>query len=228
MRADTLMNSLAHDAVSDLITVVPVAVAGLTTLILWGHGNDTGLCGKNAQAIVATIKAWRTLNPNLKTVEIITCNSRHFSDHPGGVQPEKFWKSQISHLFSRINNSMAKQVKRGLKYSSSDALKSIKVKSMPESTNGNFGKYSILYWQQTTSTWCYVIGDTEPGMFDLGFHVSHKKKIPADPINPHGGVRAGDFVVRLAAAKIDFATADFSNVTAGILTDLRGILVDVS
>ncbi|UAJ09995.1 hypothetical protein [Polymorphobacter megasporae] len=228
IRADTLMNSLAHDAVSDIITVVPAVVAGLSTLVLWGHGNDTALCGRNAQAMIALIKAWRDINPGLRNVEIITCNSRHFVDHPGGVAPATFWRSQLAHPFSRINNSMAKQIKRGLKYSSSTALKAIKLKSMPESTSGSFGTYSILYWQQISSTWCYCIGDTEPGMFKLGAYVAYQKKIPIDLVNPHGAVRAGDFVAKLAAAKIDYPAVNFGNVSAGILTTLRGILVDIN
>jgi len=50
---------------------------GIHTLIFWGHGSILTLCGKNADAIVEIIKSWKALNPDLKTVEVITCNSRH-------------------------------------------------------------------------------------------------------------------------------------------------------
>src|SRR5262245_17113559 len=79
-RALAMKNTLNNEARVGTIDARPVDVTGLKTLIIWGHGSHTGLCNKTGKEIVAIIAAWKAKNPDLKTVEIITCNSMHFDD----------------------------------------------------------------------------------------------------------------------------------------------------
>lgn len=239
-RAQVLMNSLAADAVADPVDVAPKRVDGLTTLVLWGHGSHTGLCGlNNGKEVVQRINQWKDLNSGLKTVEIITCNSRHFDDswltarndkdEVVQLKPKVYLKSRLTHLGAgdRINNSMAKQVKRGLKYSIYPSIRKIKVMSMPEALGGAFNQYSILYWEGVTNSWCYVIGPTEKDMREIGNNISMTKRNPPQQGFIWGKARTGDYPSRFAAAQIDFPTTDYSDVTAGGIADLRGILVEV-
>lgn len=246
-KATALMNSLANTATIDPVDAVPRKIVGLTTLIFWGHGSATGLCDKSSAEILKIIYRWRDLNSGLNTIEIITCNSRHFddvwlpkTDKTGAIKrdssgkaipdaPKTYLASQIAHMGSgkKINNSMAKQIKRGLKYSIYPSMRRLTLKSMPESVNGSFKQYSILYFETVTFTWCYVTGATEQEMFAMGNNISKLKKVPADPHVLWGGARPGDFPTRLASAKIDFPDADFTDVKAGMINELRDILVDI-
>lgn len=246
-KATALMNSLANTATIDPVDANPAAIAGLKTLIFWGHGSATGLCDKTGREILRIINDWKSLNSDLSTVEIITCNSRHFDDvwlpkhNESGIvrdskgkavpdKPKVHLKSRLAHVGrgKKINNSMAKQVKRGLKYSIHSSIRNTRLKSMPESVNGSFNQYSILYFETTTFTWCYVTGPTEAEMFEMGNNISKTKKTPPDPYVKWGKAREGDFPTKLAAAKLDFPEADFTDVQAGSIGDLRDILVEIA
>lgn len=246
-KATALMNALNNTARIDPVDTNPIKIAGLTTLIFWGHGSATGLCRKSGDEIIRIIKEWKAVNKDLETVEIITCNSRHFDDNwlgktgkdgkalrdSKGKQiddaPAVYLKSRIAHAISgaKINNSMAKQVKRGLKYSVWPSIRKIKLKSMPESVNGSFNQYSILYFDPATSTWCYVTGPSEREMFIMGNNIKQKKKAPPEEGVVWGGPRPGSFPVKLAGARVDFPNADFTDVQAGLIGDLRNVLVDI-
>ena len=208
-RSQALATSLVNDAIADDIDKTPQKVTGLKTLIFWGHGNQIALCNKSAREIVEIINAWKKLNSDLKTVEIITCNSRHFDEKVKNTKPKKHIKSVLTHLGSgqRINNSIAKQVKRGLKYSLYPSIRKIRVLSMPESVRGSYKQHSILYWDPPSTSWCYVTGATEPEMFTTGTNIKYTKKMPPDPLSQWDDARTGDFPTRLAAAKIDFPSA---------------------
>lgn len=225
-----LKNALAADAVADPIDLKPVKIKGLETLIFWGHGSHTGLCGKVASEIIKLIDKWKDKNSDLKRVEIITCNSRHFDDNwLAGTKPAKYWQSQLMHLGAndRINDSIAKQIKRGMKYSVYPSIRKIKIMSMPESGRGNYKQYSILYWDLATTSWCYVTGGSEADMFEIGNNIKMTKSTGTDPQILWGKPRVGDFPTKLAAAKLDFPAGDYADVEAGDLTVLRNILVEV-
>ena len=230
MRAQALATSLVNDAIADDIDKTPEKVAGLKTLIFWGHGNQVALCNKSGRGIVEIINAWKKLNSDLKTVEIITCNSRHFDEKVKSTKPTKHIKSVLTHLGSekRINNSIAKVVKRGLKYSLYPSIRKIRVLSMPESVRGSYKQHSILYWDPPSTSWCYVTGATEPEMFTTGTNIKYTKKMPPDPLSQWDDARTGDFPTRLAAAKIDFPSADYSDCVAGPLNTLRDVLVEIN
>lgn len=231
-RADALMTSLANTAVSDHVDKPPVKIAGLERLIFWGHGDKSSLCHKSARQILDIIKAWRALNDSMTTIEILTCNSRHFTDHANGeVKPEKYLKSILTHLGSdkRVDNSMAKQIKRGLKYSIYPSIRKLKVLSMPQSVRGGHNQWSILYWDGNTNSWCYVTGPTEKDMFRIGTNIKQKKKNPPVADQVWGGPRTGDFPTKLAAAQIEFPSVDdYRDVRAGDLTTLRNVLVEIN
>jgi hypothetical protein len=118
---------------------------GIHTLIFWGHGSILTLCGKNADAIVEIIKSWKALNPDLKTVEVITCNSRH-----GALDALPF--------IGKIKAGM----RRGIRSSTHD----VKLKSLPVNVNGALGGFSILLAEASTKTWCYITssGDKDTTM----------------------------------------------------------------
>ena len=230
-RAVALMGALTNSAVAGPMDTTPVKIKGLKTLIFWGHGQSSILCNMNSKAVIATIIAWKTLNSDLKVVEVITCNARHYDN--------KFWnatvtvhrKSKMMHNSgSPINNSIVKQIKRGLKYNINPALWSIKVLALPESVRGSLNQYSILYWDAATTSWCYVTGRTETEMFTVGACIKQSKKLKPDPTNiddRYDAPRTGDFPARVAAAKIDFPKEDYSDVIAGKLFELRDHLVEV-
>lgn len=231
LRADTLANSLANDALSDPVDKKPVKVAGLKRLVFWGHGDKGSLCHKPARDIVQLIKDWKSLNDGLKTVEILTCNARHFTDTTAGdVVPEKHLKSLLTHMDKdkRIDNSMAKQIKRGLKYSIYPSVRKLKLLAMPVSVNGGHNQTSILYWDGNTTSWCYVTGANDPEMFRISNNIKLIKRNPPDPSRKWGSPRAGDFPTKLAAAQVEFPSpTDYLDTIAGDLTTLRNVLVEI-
>jgi hypothetical protein len=250
-KAQALENASAHSATIDPADATPRKITGLNTLVFWGHGDENKLCGLTSSEILKTVSKWRDKNSKLNTVEIITCNARHFEDKPiakttttadghvtartdsKGKQimntPKVYLKSMLTHLGDgqRINNSMAKQVKRGLKYSIYPSLRDLHLKSMPESSAGAFQNSSILLWEQATTSWCYICAPSQPEMFAIQKNIQYTKRNPPDPVHEHGGARTGDFPTRLAAAKIDFPASNYSDVQAGMIVNLRTILVPV-
>src|SRR5690348_9820009 len=54
-------------------------VKGLTTLTVWGHGDQETFCDLDASRFKDLIQAWIEKNPKMKTVEIFTCDARHKS-----------------------------------------------------------------------------------------------------------------------------------------------------
>ncbi len=128
----------------NLIDVVPAA-KGITTLTLWGHGDNHHFCGKDASEIKKVIVGWKKVNPQLSTVEIITCNARHA---PSG------------------SSSFVNQLKNKLQafFSSTHKLtKKIAIKALPVSVGGKSNAFSILLADHTSKSWCYI---TAPGTDD--------------------------------------------------------------
>ena len=158
-RAETLRISLINKAKTVAVTANPYFEAGLETLMFWGHGDKDALCGKPSEEIIRIIRAWKTLNKGLQTIEILTCNSAHWKPFEKGNEPKVYLKSKLAHFFTdkRINNSMGKQIKRGLKYCHDASVKTIRVMGMPTSDQtGHFRAVSILLWDKDTETWAYV------------------------------------------------------------------------
>ena len=125
-----------------LATTAPITKPGLDTLVFWGHGTFVSLCDMQAPVIVELIKNWKKLNPALKTVEIITCNSRHA---PSG------------------HDAFAKKMKTGLHSGFRSSTRNIVVKALPVTVGGALNAHSILLAHAPNRSWCYV---TAPGPAD--------------------------------------------------------------
>lgn len=125
-----------------LVTTPPVTRQGLHTLTIWGHGDIVRLCGMVAEDIVTLVRGWKKLNPDLKTVEIVTCNTRHA---PAGHDP-----------YSR-------SVVRGLRSGFRSKTRDIVVKALPTNVGGSVNAFSILLAHAPNRSWCYV---TAPGPDD--------------------------------------------------------------
>lgn len=121
------------------ITTNPAVVPNLDTLAFWGHGDSSKLCGKTPRELHEVIKAWKSHNAGLKTVEIITCNARHAS---GG-------------------DPFVKKLKSGIGFRSS--LRGLTIKALPTTVTGKNNAWSILLAETNHKSWVYV---TAPGATD--------------------------------------------------------------
>jgi len=79
--------NLAHAVKENFADIAPL-VAGPatipksadTTLTIWGHGGPDSFAELTAPALATFIRAWKTKNPTLNTVELVTCDARHSDD----------------------------------------------------------------------------------------------------------------------------------------------------
>lgn len=51
-----------------------------TTLTIWGHGGPQQFAEFTPAQLAAFVQRWKTANPGLKTLELITCDARHVQD----------------------------------------------------------------------------------------------------------------------------------------------------
>lgn len=135
--------SVIPGATSGLVSSPPRCIGtGLDTLIFWGHGTFVNLCGKTSAELAALIKDWRRLNPGLNSVELITCNARHFSGNA---------------------DSYANQLKATLRSGVLSSTRNVKVLALPVAVGGIRNACSILLADWQSGTWVYV---TAPGPND--------------------------------------------------------------
>ena len=115
----------------------------LETLIFWGHGDSTSLCGKSVTDLCKVIVEWKKVNPKLKTIEVITCNTRHAK---GKATP--YVDSLKRHLLfdPRFRGTFG-----------------LKVKALPVGVGGKHNVWSILLAHAPTRSWVYI---TAPGTTD--------------------------------------------------------------
>lgn len=131
------------DAPHGLIDIEAITKEGLDTLVLWGHGDALRFCGKNVDDMKDIIKAWKKKNGGLKTVELITCNVRHYSTLMSSESYLKKLKSALSGFFSSTGG--------------------LKLKALPVTCTGSEDAFSILLAETNHKSWCYVTG---PGTDD--------------------------------------------------------------
>jgi hypothetical protein len=130
-------------ATSALIDMPPGRMPGnLDTLAFWGHGTMVSLCGKDPAQMAELIKKWKQANPDLKTVELITCNARHFVGN---------------------EDSYANRLKSALRSGVLSSTRNIKVLGLPVSVGGISNAHSILLADWQSNTWVYI---TAPGPTD--------------------------------------------------------------
>ena len=100
------------------------------TLTVWGHGGPDTFCEMANISFCEGIKAWKKMNPTLKTVEIITCDARH---------------NAYDYL-----SSYAKSVAKYVKLNGID----VAIKALPagQATTGE----SVLWASANTSSFCHI------------------------------------------------------------------------
>jgi hypothetical protein len=123
-----------------LITTA-AAAKGVSTLLFWGHGDNHHLCTKNASELAEVVKAWKALNPGIHTVELITCNARHYTGNTDSFANQL--RSKLGGLFSSTRH--------------------IVIKGLPTTVTGSINAFSILLAEAPTKSWVYVTG---PGVND--------------------------------------------------------------
>jgi hypothetical protein len=139
-------------------------VMKIDTLTFWGHGDSSTFCGLNAKDFVGKDKEWKKWNPSIKTVEIITCNSRH------GTELAKRVNGEIETSWVK---SYTDQVTRGLK------KMKLTVKALPMGMgHGSANRWSILKYSGTTATWLYI---TAGGAKDIDAMWPGVYKVEGDP-----------------------------------------------
>jgi hypothetical protein len=141
-------------------------VLRIDTLTFWGHGDSSHFCDMSAVDFVAKVKEWVKWNPTIKTVEIITCNSRH-----GTTLSKKLDDGTVEHSWVK---SYTDQVKPGLK------RLGLTVKALPMGMgSGGANLWSILKFSATTNTWLYI---TAGGAKDIDFMWPGVYKVEEDPL----------------------------------------------
>lgn len=165
------------------------------TLTYWGHGDAHKFCGMSASGFVNKVKEWIKLNPTVKTVEIITCNSRH-----GTVGSTQLNNGTVEQSWVK---SYTDQVKPGLK------KLGLTVKALPMGMGvGGANRWSILKYSPTTHTWLYITAD---GAKDTDAMWPGVHKVEQDPLfqSSKNFVTAGTAVKardNLRKYTIDFGT----------------------
>ncbi|MCA9758147.1 MAG: hypothetical protein KDA27_20300 [Candidatus Eisenbacteria bacterium] len=116
------------------ISVKPTKMPGLATLVFWGHGDPSAFCGLPSKDFVDLVGAWRKLNGDLKTVEMLTCNARH--------KQYGFPDSYTKQVVDQLGKKQA----------------GIKFKALPVAVgpSGKTADYSILKWHPASATWAYI------------------------------------------------------------------------
>ena len=123
-------------------------VQKIDTLTFWGHGDASRFCSLSSTDFTAKVKEWMKWNPTIKTLEIITCNSRH-----GTIDSRRLDDGSIERSWVK---SYTDQVKPGLK------KLGLVVKSLPMGMgSGGANRWSILKFSPSTGTWLYVTADGE-------------------------------------------------------------------
>lgn len=138
-RTQALSGATAASRCGDIATTAPSAVVGLDTLAFWGHGDAHKLCDKTPDQLFALIRAWKSLNGGLKTIEIITCNARHASS----------------------GDSFASKIKS--KFGILTGTRGMVVKALPVTVTGTLNAWSILLAETNFNSWVYI---TAPGATD--------------------------------------------------------------
>lgn len=141
----TSTKDLSVTAECDLVTANASTKAGLDTLIFWGHsGGNLTLCGKVPQQIATIVKAWKTKNPGLHTVEVLTCDGRHAVQ---GQEP------------------LVRKIKTALGAGLLSSTRKVVLKALPVAVAGSKNSASILLADWETKSWCYVSAASTSAMF---------------------------------------------------------------
>ena len=125
-RAKALAAAVSPAETASQLTSTPIKSAD-ATLTIWGHGGQSEFAGMTSDQMVTFVKAWKKMNPTLRTVEIVICDARHAQDD--------------------TYEAFADRVLKGL------AGTAIAVKALPKGQSGD--GYSIL-WADGKNGFCYM------------------------------------------------------------------------
>lgn len=115
----------------------PIKIPGLDKLVFWGHGEINKFCSLEAPDFVKLVGKWKSLNPSLETVEMLTCNARHRQ---------------------RGSDSYTEQVVTELSRKSNKKADKVNFRALPIAVtkSGKTCDWSILKWHGASQTWAYV------------------------------------------------------------------------
>lgn len=182
-------------------------VLKIDTLTFWGHGDASKFCGMSATDFVAKVKDWMKWNPTIKTLEIITCNSRH-----GTIDSHKNDDGVIERSWVK---SYTDQVKPGLK------KLGLTVKALPMGMGvGGANRWSILKFSPTTNTWLYITANGEKDTDEMWPGVT---KVEQDPIFQS----TKNFVTAGAAVKAKDTMRKYT-IDYGTIGNLRSALITLA
>lgn len=206
-RAESMAGLLPYAKAGEIDATKPVKIKGLTTLAFWGHGDATQICDKSPAGLVEIVKAWKKRNPGLRTVELITCNSRHYKPTPTGK-----------------GTSFANKFKQKLHSGVLSSTKDITVKAMPKSISGKANAWSILLADNPTRSWVYVVapGATDSELMQAQALIRFTKTATGGYVDYKGDI--ADRAQQVVANK---AATDQWQMLYGHYDDLRNYVVPV-
>lgn len=230
VRATSLAQACATTAAA--ISDPARQIAGLDTLVFWGHGTARKFCGLSPEDFVQRINVWRTINPDLKTVEILTCNARHTENGRDS------YTDKVVTTLSRRPNKVADKVN----------FRALPVCTTP---SGKVCHYSILRWHKS-NTWAYIAAPKKDELNHEDSHMFAGVITLEDFMDPRGAAKSypqGESAYRKSNGKLltdpyalrhNWTIQQFDDynvkfkqvrqdtyVETGTIGALRGLLVDI-
>jgi len=187
VRATSLAQAYATTAAA--IADPAQQIAGLDKLVFWGHGTASAFCGLSPEDFVKKINVWRTINPDLKTVEMLTCNARHAENGRDS------YTDKVVTTLSRKPNKMADKVN----------FRALPICTTPSSKACH---YAILKWHPASSTWAYIGAPKKDEVNHWDNHMFDGVVTLEDFLDPRG-----------AAANYPQAEAAYRKSNGKLLTD---------
>lgn len=232
-RAELLAQTYVAQAINISGGTAPIVIAGLDTLVFWGHGDARHFCGLDEDQFLETVSAWKKKNKNVNTVEMISCNLRHRQ----GTYTDSYTMKVVAKL---------KKKHAGIVF-----------KALPVAVSG-MGvscENSILKWQPASQTWAYVgtpgkedkfmwamCRKLEEQMPPVGIHngyvnahnqlnntdylITHKFGVSAGP-PPVGAPPKGTVLFENCSRNHMLSVANNSYVRTGSIGALRAALADI-
>jgi hypothetical protein len=149
-RARLLTRTIPHSVMANVRTRTPAPINNLTRLVFWGHGGPNEFCGFKPAEFAELLDKWRALNPTLQTVDMPTCNVRHYeSQNAGSALGIPYVDALKPELDKR--GLIRKQVGDG----------GLDIRTVPVSARGAKDTMSKLFWDEPTATWAYATGPTQ-------------------------------------------------------------------
>ncbi len=140
VRAEALATT--YNTTAQPISVKPTKMAGLETLVFWGHGTPQAFCELESAEFVELVAAWQKRNSGLRIIEMLTCNARHRAYG----YADSYTEQVVKQLTVKLRN--------------------IKFRALPiaVTNSGTTSDWSILKWQAPSATWAYVGAPTLEGV----------------------------------------------------------------